>query len=375
MLISKAPQIRRRTHRTEGSDAVSVSLSGITKSYGHFAAVKPLTIDLEAGELLSLLGPSGCGKTTTLRMVAGFIAPDRGSIRIGGHDVTRLGPDARGLGMVFQSYSLFPHMSVSENVGFGLRMHGVPRPERARRVAEALEMVRLEGLAARYPKEMSGGQQQRVALARALVTRPSVLLLDEPLGALDRNLRERMQSEIRDLQRRLHITTILVTHDQEEAMTMSDRIAVMSDGELVQVGSPEQIYDFPETRFVSEFLGTSNLFDATVIETHGDHALLRLVDTGSMVKAMVATSKATVGDNVVVAVRPERLTVVSDDQGLPATLSNVIFRGSHRVYEMMVPGRNTPIVMSSPVPLAIGEATVRLSWSRNAVILAEGASA
>ncbi|MGO6696285.1 ABC transporter ATP-binding protein [Rhizobium johnstonii] len=354
---------------------VAVALNGITKSYGIFNALKPLNVHLAEGELLSLLGPSGCGKTTTLRIVAGFVAPDAGSIQIGGRDVTNIAPNDRGLGMVFQSYSLFPHMTVAENVAFGLKMQGVPRAERVRRVGEALETVHLDRLAERYPREMSGGQQQRVALARALITRPSVLLLDEPLGALDKNLRERMQMEIRDLQRRLHITTILVTHDQEEAMTMSDRIAVMSDGALVQIGTPEEIYDFPETQFVSEFLGTSNLFSATALEEGYDGSVVvRLEDSGSIVEARAHPgSKTAPGDRVTVAVRPERLHLVDGDGGLPATLRNIVFRGTHRLYEMSIHGRAAPVIMSSPSPLPISsDDPVRISWGRNAVVLKAG---
>ena len=214
--------------------------------------------------MLALLGPSGCGKTTTLRIIAGFETPDHGSVVIGTHDVTELPPNKRGLGMVFQSYSLFPHMTVGENVAFGLKMQGVSAAERTTRVREMLALVRLTQHEDRQIHQLSGGQQQRIALARALVTNPSTLLLDEPLGALDKNLRERMQFELREIQHRLGITSILVTHDQEEALTMSNRVAVMSDGQVVQVGRPTDIYERPRNRFVAEFLGTANIVAGTV---------------------------------------------------------------------------------------------------------------
>ena len=375
-MISANASLDKSDHEeVRRANARSVSLSGICKSYGNFSALKPISIDLKAGELLSLLGPSGCGKTTTLRIVAGFVAPDQGSIRIGGQDVTNIGPNARGLGMVFQSYSLFPHMTVADNVGFGLKMHGVPRRVRTERVNEALAMVRLESLAGRYPKEMSGGQQQRVALARALITQPSVLLLDEPLGALDRNLRERMQTEIRQLQRRLGITTILVTHDQEEAMIMSDRIAVMSQGSLVQVGTPEEVYEFPKTKFVSEFLGTSNLFSATVLDIQPNSvAVLKLQDGGPQVKAKYSSERPpSKGDRVTVAVRPERVQITSDGSGLPATLREVVYRGTSRSYELTLQGRESTVTMTSPLLLPIRPGDpVNISWDGHAVVLVDG---
>ena len=213
---------------------------------------------------VALLGPSGCGKTTTLRIVAGFERPDQGRVRVGGRDITGLPPNKRGLGMVFQNYSLFPHMTVAENIAFGLKMARRPPSEIETRVARALETVRLSGFGDRYIHQLSGGQQQRIALARSIITNPSVLLLDEPLGALDKNLRESMQFELHSLQRSLGITSVLVTHDQEEALTMSDFVAVMHVGEVLQIGPPDEVYDRPRTRFVAEFLGTSNILAATV---------------------------------------------------------------------------------------------------------------
>jgi ABC-type Fe3+/spermidine/putrescine transport system ATPase subunit len=234
----------------------------VTKIFdGKVIAVDQVTLDIAAGEFFSLLGPSGCGKTTSLRMIAGFEMPDSGRVHVGGQDITDVPVHRRDMGMVFQSYALFPHRTVAENVAFGLRMRDVPRPEIAKRVAASLAQVALTGLEERKPGQLSGGQQQRVALARALVVEPRVLLCDEPLGALDRKLRQQMQFELKELQRRLGVTLVFVTHDQEEALAMSDRIAVMNSGRVEQVGSPIEIYERPRTRFVADFIGEINLLE------------------------------------------------------------------------------------------------------------------
>ncbi len=234
----------------------------MTKTFdGKVVAVDAVTLDIAAGEFFSLLGPSGCGKTTSLRMIAGFEQPDSGRVHVGGQDITDVPVHRRDMGMVFQSYALFPHRTVAENVAFGLRMREVPKPEIARRVASALAQVALTGLEERRPGQLSGGQQQRVALARALVIEPRVLLCDEPLGALDRKLRQQMQFELKELQRRLGVTLVFVTHDQEEALAMSDRIAVMNKGRVEQIGAPTEIYERPRTRFVADFIGEINLLD------------------------------------------------------------------------------------------------------------------
>jgi putative spermidine/putrescine transport system ATP-binding protein len=245
-------------------DVPQIRLRGLRKVFGQIVAVDGIDLDIADGEFFAVLGPSGSGKTTVLRMIAGFETPTEGTIELGGVDATRVPPFRRDVNTVFQDYALFPHMSVADNVAYGLRVRRVPKPERARRVAEALEMVRLPDLGARRPAELSGGQRQRIALARALINRPKVLLLDEPLGALDLKLREQMQVELKAIQRDVGITFVFVTHDQDEALTLCDRLAVMHDGRLEQVGAPEDVYERPATRFVAEFVGTSNVISGEV---------------------------------------------------------------------------------------------------------------
>jgi len=321
---------------------VPVRLMDVSKVYNGQAALHPTTLEIQAGELLSLLGPSGCGKTTTLRILAGFVAPDTGAVEIGGRDVTDLLPNRRGLGMVFQAYSLFPHMTIGENIAFGLKMRRVNATERDVRVKEMLKMVHLEAFTDRYPAQLSGGQQQRVAIARALITKPSVMLLDEPLGALDKNLREHMQFEIRDLQRRLGITTVLVTHDQEEALTMSDRVAVMSEGRLAQIGSPSQVYERPKTLFVSDFLGRSNIFTAVVQGSNPDgtyQVMVRGFESGAC--SVQHDLALNTGDTITFCVRPERMRVRPCEAGSHGLLVHVkdrIFRGSYQAIELIAPG-------------------------------------
>ena len=247
------------TLRQPTMQVADVELCDIAKRFGEGAAVDAVSLTVAPGELVSLLGPSGCGKTTTLRIIAGFVDPDRGRVLLKNIDVTAVPPNKRDVGMLFQNYALFPHLTTADNVGFGLKMRRVPRPERRRRVDEALDLVRLREYADRYPRQMSGGQQQRVALARAIVIHPSVLLLDEPLSNLDAKLRQELRTEIRQLQQKLGITTIFVTHDQEEALTMSDRVVVMNQGRVEQIGAPAEIYRSPQTLFVADFIGEANL--------------------------------------------------------------------------------------------------------------------
>jgi putative spermidine/putrescine transport system ATP-binding protein len=275
-----------------------LELENLTKRYGSFHAARGIDLDVAEGEFVVLLGPSGCGKTTTLRMVAGFIEPTEGTVRIGGRDVTELPPWKRNTGLVFQNYALFPHLSVSENVAFGLEMRKVPKADAHAKVADALRLVRLNHLAERLPRQLSGGQQQRVALARALVFRPDVLLLDEPLSNLDAKLRAEVRVEIRSLQSRLGITTVMVTHDQEEALTMADRLVVMSEGAIRQVGSQRDLYERPADRFVAGFVGRSSFI-------RGRMRADRLETAGGL---EVRTAARADGD-AVIALRPERILV------------------------------------------------------------------
>ena len=253
-------------------------------------AVDDVTLDIAAGEFFSLLGPSGCGKTTSLRMIAGFEMPDSGRVHVGGQDITDLPVHKRDMGMVFQSYALFPHRTVAENVAFGLRMRDVPKPDIDRRVKAALAQVALTGLEERKPGQLSGGQQQRVALARALVVEPRVLLCDEPLGALDRKLRQQMQFELKELQKRLGVTLVFVTHDQEEALAMSDRIAVMNNGKVDQIGSPTEIYERPRTRFVADFIGEINLLDGAPARALRPEKIRFVAAAGARVTGAVETA-------------------------------------------------------------------------------------
>ena len=272
--------------------SADIKLERVTKSFdGRVVAVDDVTLEIAAGEFFALLGPSGCGKTTSLRMIAGFELPDSGRVHVGGRDITDLPVHRREMGMVFQSYALFPHRTVAENVAFGLRMRGVSKADISRRVAAALALVALTGLEERKPGQLSGGQQQRVALARALVVEPPVLLCDEPLGALDRKLRQQMQFELKELQRRLGVTLVFVTHDQEEALAMSDRIAVMNKGKVEQVGSPTEIYERPRTRFVADFIGEINLLDDTARARALRPEKIRLVaEPGARLAGIVETA-------------------------------------------------------------------------------------
>ena len=305
----------------------------VRKHFGAVQALRSLTLQVRKGELISLLGPSGCGKTTLLRIIAGFIAPDGGRVSVAGSDVSHVPTHRRNLGMVFQSYSLWPHMSVAENVAFGLASRGVAREAQRRKVAHALELVELSDLSRRLPRELSGGQQQRVALARALVYEPEILLLDEPLSALDRKLRERMQRDLRQLQQRLGITTIFVTHDQEEALILSDRIAVMSDGEIVQIGSPREIYEHPESCFVADFVGRTNRFACEVDENAGGR--LRLAtESGLRLEARTARPLER-GDRVHAIVRPERIDLERDGtvpDALPVRVESIDYLGAVTYY-------------------------------------------
>jgi putative spermidine/putrescine transport system ATP-binding protein len=316
-----------------------LALTGVQKRFGDVAAVQDFTLAAERGEFVSFLGPSGCGKTTTLRMIAGFERPTAGTIAIDGTDVTHRAPNQRHVGMVFQSYALFPNMNVAGNIGYGLKIRKRSKADIDRRVGELLELIHLEGRGDRYPWQLSGGQQQRVALARALAIEPTVLLLDEPLSALDAKIRVALRHEIREIQRQLGITTVYVTHDQEEALELSDRIVVMSEGRIEQIGTPFEIYNFPATAFVASFVGTLNAMEARIV----DAAAGRLSLGGHEVRT---TSELTgsPGQAVTVALRPEMIALTSPDGSnvvavspgaemsgtnrLPGTVADVAFLGS-----------------------------------------------
>jgi putative spermidine/putrescine transport system ATP-binding protein len=305
-------------------------LDRLTKRFGDHVAVDALSLAVEQGEFVSLLGPSGCGKTTTLQMIAGFVEASSGAATLEGRDLLAMKPAQRALGLVFQSYALFPHMTAAENVAFGLDMRHVPRAERASRVAEALALVGLAAFAERYPRRMSGGQQQRVALARALVIRPRILLLDEPLSNLDAKLREEMQIELRQIQRTVGTTTILVTHDQAEAMALSDRVVVMNAGKVEQVARPHEAYERPATPFVASFLGKTNHLRVNGTE---------------------------------VVVRPERIRFSSDASGLAGRVAARIFQGNHWLYHVETEaGRVTVIRQNSGDAVPAEGETVRLAW-------------
>ncbi|MBD0317878.1 MAG: ABC transporter ATP-binding protein [Thermoleophilia bacterium] len=308
-----------------GERGVAISLEAVSKRFGSVIAVRETSFDIREGEFFSLLGPSGCGKTTTLRIVAGFERPDDGRVLLRGEDVTDVPPDKRQVNMVFQHYALFPHMSVYDNIAYGLKLKKVPRPEQRERITEMLRVVRLEGLERRRPQQLSGGQQQRVALARSLVNRPAALLLDEPLGALDVKLRKQMQLELKRIQADLGTTFVYVTHDQEEALAMSDRIGVMNEGIVDQIASPIEIYERPRTAFVADFIGSLNALDFRVDEIENGLAVMRLGENQRIVAPASAATRR--GADLTLAVRPERVRIDPLDRRPPdggARLEGVI---------------------------------------------------
>jgi spermidine/putrescine transport system ATP-binding protein len=307
-----------------------VELRAVTKRFGEIAAVDNVSLEVRAGEFLTLLGPSGCGKTTLLRLIAGFEMPDAGTVRLAGEDVTRQPPYRRNVNQVFQSYALFPHLSVRENIAFGLRMAGQGAAEVDARVAEAVKLVSLDGLEDRRPHQLSGGQRQRVALARALAPRPAVLLLDEPLSALDAQLRHAMQLELKRLQRQLGTTFIFVTHDQEEALTMSDRIALIHRGRIEQLGEVHEIYHRPATAFAAEFIGQANLLEAHLIEAQPSSVRVRL--TGGLIVRLAAAAWPAGANFALVSIRPEKVHVskspLSGENTFEARVEEEVFKGA-----------------------------------------------
>jgi ABC-type Fe3+/spermidine/putrescine transport system ATPase subunit len=321
--------LRRAAPVAAGS---ALTITALSKRYGATLAVDGVGFEVPAGAIMTLLGPSGCGKTTILRAIAGFVAPDAGRIAVGGTDITGLAPERRQTAMVFQNYALFPHMTVAQNVAFGLKMRRLARAAIAPKVEQALALVRLGELAGRYPAELSGGQAQRCALARALVTEPRVLLLDEPFGALDQNLREAMQVELRKLQQRLGITTIVVTHDQQEALILSDLIAVMNAGRIEQLAPPIEVYDHPATRFVAGFIGTANVLTGRVTARAADGFALGLA------AGVLRLPGVPPGDEVAIAIRPEAIRLDGTGDGFAGTIAFATNLGSRVLYEVELAG-------------------------------------
>ncbi|MEO8806449.1 MAG: ABC transporter ATP-binding protein [Burkholderiaceae bacterium] len=330
-----------------------LELQGLVKRYGDVTAVSECNLSVTKGEFVCLLGPSGCGKTTTLQMVAGFTQPTSGRIMLDGKDITAVKPNQRGLGIVFQSYALFPHMTVADNVAFGLEMRGMAAAERRKRVDETLELVHLGPMATRYPRELSGGQRQRVALARALVIAPPVLLLDEPMGALDAKLREEMQIELRALQHRVGITTIMVTHDQAEAMTLADRVVLMNKGSIEQVGRPFDMYEQPNGRFSSTFLGKANVFEG--------RAASGTVKVG---EAALPGDASHINGDVDYIVRPEKVEFSESSALARGRVSARVFLGNHWLFQIETPlGTMQLTHANTGLPQAAEGDEVGLRWS------------
>ena len=360
-----------------------VRLENVSKSFRDMNAVDNLSLTVEEGEFFSLLGPSGCGKTTTLRMIGGFEDPTEGKIQLGGKEVSNLPPYKRDVNTVFQSYALFPHLSIHENIAYGLKRRKVAKDEIGPRVDEMIKLVDLEGFADRRPNQLSGGQQQRVALARALVNRPQLLLLDEPLGALDLKLRKQMQIELKRIQSEVGITFIYVTHDQEEAMTMSDRLAVMNAGKMEQVGAPQQVYELPATEFVASFLGASNLLDGEVETSNGEFSKVRL-RSGDVLTVPTERLPAKTGA-VRIGVRPEKLNIKRSDDQPPAGNDNSVqatvvvstYTGVGTTYECRTDDGAKIVaylqnVSTARAPAAAGT-KVLLSWHPQHTFAVEGA--
>ena len=346
-----------------------VEINGVTKTFGSHYAVDDVSLTIFPGEFFSLLGASGCGKSTLLRVLAGFERPDKGRVLIGGEDVTDLPPYRRPVNMMFQSYALFPHLTVADNVAFGLRQERIPRGEIRQRVEDMLKLVRLNEFARRKPDQLSGGQRQRVALARSLVKHPKLLLLDEPLGALDRKLREHTQFELVNIQERLGITFIMVTHDQEEAMTMSTRMAVMNEGRIRQIGTPSEIYEYPNNRFVAGFIGAVNQFDGRVVEHQGEELVVHCESAGSDLRVRTQQG-VTSGTPVAIAVRPEKVRISAEqpppeENTLSGTVEEIAYLGDVSVYHVRVEGG---ALIEAQLTNRARRAAAPLSWGDQAWI-------
>ena len=343
-----------------------VQLQDVSKVFNRYVAVDGINLTIREGEFLTLLGASGSGKTTCLRMIAGFVKPDAGRLLLGGKDATNVPAHKRNMGIVFQNYALFPHLTVAENVAYGLKARGLPKPEVAERTAEALKLVHLEALASRYPKQTSGGQRQRVALARAIAIRPSVLLLDEPLSALDLKLRGELQHEIRRIQQLLGITTLFVTHDQGEAFGMSDRVAVMRNGRIAQLDTPANIYQRPTSRYVADFVGTSNFLEV-IVERHlgqGRHLVALAASPGPSFEVTAAETTLPAGARAVVSVRPEHARMAgSENASLTATVQKSTYTGERWIVDCMHAGGLFTISLPGWGEAPPSGAPIGLGWS------------
>jgi spermidine/putrescine transport system ATP-binding protein len=350
-----------------------VHFDKVTKRYGNAVAVDALDLRIEAGKFVTLLGPSGCGKSTTLRLLGGFETPDSGRVMLAGRDVTHLPPNRRDVNIVFQDYALFPHMNVARNIAFGPELQGKTQAEIARRVSELLQLVQLEDYAERMPAQLSGGQRQRIALMRALAPDPQMLLLDEPLSALDAKLRQQMQIELKSIQKRTGKTFLFVTHDQEEALTMSDVVVVMNEGRIEQIGDPKTLYDDPESRFVANFIGETNLLECTVDARDGDDLVLRW--GGSSIRAGKG-ARPPIGERVTVAVRPEALRISAERHAdeviqLPGAIRHRIFKGTHTALEIdMGADRTLRALVHSDAIGELGGDEIWVGWpARSATVL------
>ncbi|MFJ7309223.1 ABC transporter ATP-binding protein [Peribacillus frigoritolerans] len=362
-----------------GSNKNDVEIKGAFKQFGANVVLNGIDLEVKQGELLTLLGPSGCGKSTTLNLIAGFLDPDRGEVHIKGNNVTKVPPYKRDLGMVFQTYSLFPHMTVYENLSFGLKLRKVGKAEQKKKISKALELVKMSGLENRYPRELSGGQRQRVAISRALVVEPELLLLDEPLSNLDAKLRHELRAEIKRLQKEIGVTTIFVTHDQEEALSMSDRVVVMNAGKIEQISTPTEIYNHPKTEFVFQFIGKSNCFEGNVSAVDKRKIAVKIgsdithVDKNNV---MGTESDLKTGDEVKLYIRPEKLQIVSLDEESSspldfhrAKISQMNYLGTSWEINVLLQGKSIQVLTSAFDSSWQNGSEVLIGWSPSEVML------
>ncbi|USK82743.1 ABC transporter ATP-binding protein [Peribacillus frigoritolerans] len=378
-VLKKDVEINRQHLEAVGSNKNDVEIKGAFKQFGANVVLNGIDLEVKQGELLTLLGPSGCGKSTTLNLIAGFLDPDRGEVHIKGNNVTKVPPYKRDLGMVFQTYSLFPHMTVYENLSFGLKLRKVGKAEQKKKISKALELVKMSGLENRYPRELSGGQRQRVAISRALVVEPELLLLDEPLSNLDAKLRHELRAEIKRLQKEIGVTTIFVTHDQEEALSMSDRVVVMNAGKIEQISTPTEIYNHPKTEFVFQFIGKSNCFEGNVSAVDKRKVAVKIgsdithVDTNNV---MGNESDLKTGDEVKLYIRPEKLQIVSLDEKSSspldfhrAKISQMNYLGTSWEINVLLQGKSIQVLTSAIDSSWQNGSEVLIGWSPSEVML------